>query len=236
MSEKMAIFVTETNHNLARRRHLGTFVLLYSSIIAKTFRPGYHAALQITYMAINKLKTILVSLCAFAVPAFASAAADDDNNGREVDEIDNFDFLYSNDGQDIENYDAASMENLMDEAFSLLGTRYRSGASGPGGFDCSGFTSYLYAHMGIDLNRSSRGQYTQGKAVSTDNLQMGDLVFFTSPRSGKSIGHVGIVVDYDPMKGDFSFIHASSSDGVTVTKSTDPFFSRRYVGARRISK
>lgn len=161
-----------------------------------------------------------------------TAANGDDEN---EDEIENFDFLYTNDGS-VENYDVVSMENMMDEAFSLIGTRYRSGASGPSGFDCSGFTSYVYRQIGIDLSRSSRGQYTQGEAVASNDLQKGDLVFFTSPGSGRSIGHVGIVVDYDPMKKNFSFIHASTSKGVTVSKSTEPFYSRRFVGARRIQQ
>lgn len=193
-------------------------------------------AIKLTFMMTRRFKTIIISLFAFVAPALASGATDNDNDEQQIDEIDNFDFLYANDGKDIDSYDVASMENLMNEAFSLIGTRYRSGASGPGGFDCSGFTSYLYRQMGVELNRSSRGQYTQGEPVSASNLQTGDLVFFTSPRSGKSIGHVGIVVDYDPMKGNFSFIHASSSGGVKVSKSSEPFYSRRYVGARRISK
>lgn len=176
------------------------------------------------------IKLALVSLCACAMPAFASQQPDNDL----TDEIDNYDFLYTNDG-DVSNYDVASMENLMDEAFSLIGTRYVSGASGPGGFDCSGFTSYLYKQMGIQLNRSSRGQYTQGEAVANGQLQTGDLVFFTSARSGKSVGHVGIVVDYDPMNGNFSFIHASIK-GVKVSQSNEPYYSRRYVGARRITQ
>lgn len=173
-----------------------------------------------------------MSLCLVAVPAFAAQAPDNDN--ELTNEIDNYDFLYTTDGN-VSNYDVASMENLMDEAFSLIGTRYRSGASGPGGFDCSGFTSYLYRQMGIELNRSSRGQYTQGEAVANNNLQTGDLVFFTSPRSGRGIGHVGIVVDYDPINGNFSFIHASIK-GVKVSQSNEPYYSRRYVGARRITQ
>lgn len=183
-------------------------------------------------MSIKKIKITLISLCAVALPAFASHAGD--NDGQNDDEIDNFDFLYTN-ASSVDNYDAASMENMMDEAFSLLGTRYRPGASGPGGFDCSGFTSYLYRQIGVDLNRSSRGQYTQGEAVASNDLQKGDLVFFTSPGSGSSIGHVGIVVDYDPMNKKFNFIHASSK-GVTVSSSSEPFYSRRYVGARRIQQ
>lgn len=164
------------------------------------------------------------------VPAVAAQAPDNENDSEEID---NYDFLYNNDGS-VDDYDVASMENLMDEAFSLIGTRYRAGSSSPSGFDCSGFTSYLYKQLGIDLNRSSRGQYQQGEAVASGNLQKGDLVFFTSPRSGRSIGHVGIVVDYDPINKSFSFIHASTK-GVKVSSSSEPFYSRRYVGARRVS-
>lgn len=178
----------------------------------------------------KRIKFALAALCVAAMPTFATQLPDND----QTDEIDNYDFLYTEDGN-VDNYDVASMENLMDEAFSLIGTRYRSGASGPGGFDCSGFTSYLYKQMGITLNRSSQGQYTQGEAVANNNLQTGDLVFFTSPRSGRGIGHVGIVVDYDPMNGNFSFIHASIK-GVKVSQSNEPYYSRRYVGARRITQ
>ena len=178
----------------------------------------------------KRIKLALAALCVAAMPTFAAQLPDND----QTDEIDNYDFLYTEDGN-VDNYDVASMENLMDEAFSLIGTRYRSGASGPGGFDCSGFTSYLYKQMGITLNRSSQGQYTQREAVANNNLQTGDLVFFTSPRSGRGIGHVGIVVDYDPMNGNFSFIHASIK-GVKVSQSNEPYYSRRYVGARRITQ
>lgn len=183
-------------------------------------------------MKLKNIKTVLATLCVAAMPLFVSAQTVAD--GEKSDEIDNYDFLYTSDGS-VNDYDVASMDNLMDEAFSLIGTRYRAGASSPSGFDCSGFTSYLYRQMGIELNRSSRGQYAQGEAVEENELRTGDLVFFTSPRSGKSIGHVGIVVDYDPMNGNFSFIHASTT-GVRVSQSNEPFYSRRYVGARRISQ
>lgn len=183
-------------------------------------------------MKLKNIKTVLATLCVAAMPLFVSAQTTAD--GGKSDEIDNYDFLYTSDGS-VNDYDVASMDNLMDEAFSLIGTRYRAGSSSPSGFDCSGFTSYLYRQMGIELNRSSRGQYAQGEAVEESELRTGDLVFFTSPRSGKSIGHVGIVVDYDPMNGNFSFIHASTT-GVRVSQSNEPFYSRRYVGARRISQ
>ena len=122
-------------------------------------------------------------------------------------EIDNYDFLYNDSDFDY-GYDATATENLMDEAFAHLGTRYRRGAKGPSVFDCSGFTSYVIG-------------------------KMNDLVFFTSPGSGRGVGHVGIVVDVNE-NGTFTFIHASTREGVKISNSTDGYYARRYVGVRRV--
>ena len=87
--------------------------------------------------------------------------------------------------------------------------------------------------MGIELGRSSRAQYSDGEAVDKDELRTGDLVFFTGSNSRGPIGHVGIVVDVDPISGSFNFIHASTK-GVKVSNSKERYYSRRYVGARRV--
>ena len=170
-------------------------------------------------------------LFAIASPALA----DNDKDEKKEDdctEIDNYDFLYNNDNYDSD-FKFAPIENMLDEAFSHVGARYRAGHAGPNAFDCSGFTSYVFKNMGVDLGRSSRDQYNDGNPVVKEDLQSGDLVFFTSPRSGRSIGHVGIVVDVDPMSGSFNFIHASTK-GVKVSNSNEAYYSRRYVGARRV--
>ena len=149
----------------------------------------------------------------------------------ERHEIDNFDFLYN--GTDYDDYNAAATQDLMSEAFSHIGTRYRSGAKGPYAFDCSGFTSYVYRQFGENIGSCSRDQYAKNQPISRNDLQTGDLVFFTSRGSGRGVGHVGIVVDVNN-DGSFSFIHASTSEGVKVSKSTDGYYARRYVGARRV--
>lgn len=180
----------------------------------------------------NKIITFMTMLC-LAIPAFADNEKDGEAN-QDTQEIDNYDFLYNNEDYNSE-FSIAPVNEMLDEAFSHLGARYRRGQSGPGGFDCSGFTSYVFKNMGIDLGRSSRDQYNQGSPVSFENLQSGDLVFFTSPGYGRSIGHVGIVVDVDPLKGSFNFIHASTK-GVKVSSSNEAYYSRRYVGARRVKQ
>lgn len=151
----------------------------------------------------------------------------------DEEEVGNFDFLYGNNGDN----GFTQAEMLMEEAFSHMGTRYRSGAKGPSAFDCSGFTSYVYKQQAdIFIGASSRDQYARNLPISRSELQCGDLVFFTSPNSGHNVGHVGIVVDVDPITQDFTFIHASSRSGVKLSSSTDSGYAKRYVGARRIQQ
>lgn len=151
-------------------------------------------------------------------------------------EIDNYDFLYEDSYDDLNvGYDDLLINDLMDEAYSHIGARYRSGSKGPNSFDCSGFTGYVFKQMGHPgIGASSRDQYARNIPVSRSEMQRGDLVFFTSPGSGRNVGHVGIVVDVDPINNTFNFIHASSSEGVKVSKSTDGFYARRFIGVRRV--
>lgn len=125
---------------------------------------------------------------------------------------------------------------IADYAAQFIGRRYRLGSTGPKTFDCSGFMSYIFKNSGIDLNRTSKMQYTQGETVDRDNLKPGDLMFFSSPRSGRGkVGHVAMVVDVDTINGECTFIHASSSKGVSYQKFPDGgYFSRNYIGAKRV--
>lgn len=155
---------------------------------------------------------------------------------ERIEEIDNYDFLYesSNDDLNLE-YESLTVNSLLDEAMSHIGARYRSGSKGPRTFDCSGFTSYVFRQVeGTDIGCSSRDQYARNVPVSRSEMQRGDLVFFTSPSSGRNVGHVGIVVDVDPISRTFNFIHASSSDGVKISSSNDGFYARRFIGVRRV--
>lgn len=131
---------------------------------------------------------------------------------------------------------AALAETLLSKAFQYIGVPYRSGQSSPKGFDCSGFTSYVFRQMNIQLTRSSRTQYTEGQPVANiTDLRKGDLVFFGGARGGsRSVGHVGIVTEVNPELRSFKFIHASRSAGIKVDDSKQAYYSHRYVGARRI--
>lgn len=118
---------------------------------------------------------------------------------------------------------------VIEYAKQYLGYKYVAGGSSPSiGFDCSGFTTYVYKHFGISLNRSSRDQIKNGVAVSKNNLQPGDILIFNGS-SNTSIGHVGIYV------GGNDFIHAANSrEGVIITSLSSSYYQKRYVGARRV--
>lgn len=114
-------------------------------------------------------------------------------------------------------------------ALRYLGTRYRYGGSSSRGFDCSGFTAYVYRQYGINLPHNSAAQYRVGKPVRRSELRPGDLVFFRT--RGRRISHVGIYI------GNGKFVHASSARGrVRVDTLNSGYYRQRYAGARRITK
>lgn len=125
---------------------------------------------------------------------------------------------------DAETVEATPLASIVD---SVYGTPYKYGGTSMSGFDCSGFTRYVFSQMGIKLARVSTAQYKQGTPVPKSELQAGDLVFFETMGGGK-VSHVGIYV------GDGEFAHASSSKGIRIDKLSNNYYQNRYVGAKRI--
>ena len=115
--------------------------------------------------------------------------------------------------------------DLVSWALSLRGVPYVFGGSSKNGFDCSGFTQYVFKASGISLPRTSYSQFGVGSSVSKNQLQPGDLVFFTTYSKGAS--HVGIYV------GGGNFVHASDN-GVRTTSLSESYYANRYLGARRV--
>jgi len=124
---------------------------------------------------------------------------------------------------------------LVTMSMKYLGTPYRYGGRTPKAFDCAGFACYLYKQFGYELPGWSGAQARLGIEVSdTRNLRAGDLVFFGGRGAKKIVGHTGIVVDTDVQTGVFRFIHASTGAGVIISKSTEDYYKKRYITARRI--
>ena len=107
-------------------------------------------------------------------------------------------------------------------ATQYLGAPYVWAGASPGGFDCSGLVSYVYARVGVSIPHNAAQQYRHGTPVARGNLQLGDVVFFDRLR------HNGIYLD------DGRFIHATKPGGVKIARLDDDWFRTRWVGARRL--
>jgi cell wall-associated NlpC family hydrolase len=126
--------------------------------------------------------------------------------------------------------------SIVDYAKQFLGTRYVYGGASPSGFDCSGFTMYVYKQArGISLPHSATSQWQSGigtKVTSISDLQVGDLVYFNDPSrsQGKACSHAGIYI------GNGQIIHSSSSrsGGVIISDLTSGYYNTYFVGGLHI--
>ena len=126
---------------------------------------------------------------------------------------------------------SSSASGIVATAKQHLGTRYVYGGASPSGFDCSGFTMYIYKQHGYSLPHTAAGQWQSGigtKVYSIGALQPGDLVFFNDPsrNAGKACSHAGIYF------GGGQFIHSSSSksNGVIISDLTSGYYNTYFVG------
>ena len=114
-------------------------------------------------------------------------------------------------------------------ALQYVGYPYVYGGASPSGFDCSGFVTYVVKQFGYSVNRTASGQMDNGVAVDRSQLQPGDLVFFNSGNPNKRATHVGMYI------GGGEFVHASTSTtGVIVSDLNSSYYTRVFVGARRL--
>jgi len=118
------------------------------------------------------------------------------------------------------------VRRVVQAALRYQGVPYVFGGTSPNGFDCSGFTRYIFAQAGINLPRAADEQYEVGQNVSYGQLQSGDLVYFTTYEPGAS--HVGIYL------GNGQFISATSSRGIAIARIDSGYWGDRYLGARRV--
>ena len=117
------------------------------------------------------------------------------------------------------------IQEIIDYAKSLTGSPYSGGGNTPSGFDCSGYTKYVFANFGVNIPRTAAEQYRAGQAISSSEAKPGDLVVFSS---GGYISHVGIYL------GNSQFISSTSSRGVIATSIYGPYWGEHFYGFSRI--
>lgn len=124
-------------------------------------------------------------------------------------------------------------DSIVNYGKLFLNTPYHYGSTGTDTFDCSGFTSYVYRNFGYTLQRNSADQAQQFDTIDRSQLKTGDLVFFSGRGRSKRVGHVGIVVAAKE-NGEFDFIHSAVHSGVTISNSTESYYTKRFIKANRV--
>lgn len=166
---------------------------------------------------------ILLSACS------STHTANPDSAQTEMRAVNDKDGLLLQASQDefeamVRNVDIKS--KILDQYADWKGVRYRLGGESKRGIDCSAFVQRTFREQfGMDLPRSTYQQEDMGKRVQRSKLRPGDLVLF---RSGSTGRHVGIYLGND------QFVHASTSNGVMISKLSNVYWNKRYHEARRV--
>ena len=124
-----------------------------------------------------------------------------------------------------------SADQLIAIASEHLGTRYRSGGTKSGGFDCSGLMCYTFSQLDFKLPRTSNEQSRTGKKVKKTQAQKGDLIFFSTNGRG-SVNHVGMITEV--VDDEIFFIHSSVSRGVIVSSVKEAYYAKRFIRINRV--
>ena len=133
-----------------------------------------------------------------------------------------------------DNRTSIQKDKIINYAKKQIGVKYKYAGNTPKeGFDCSGFTKYVFSNFNIEVPRRSVDYQNIGKKVNLSNCTKGDILLFTGRDKSKRVtGHVGIVVSNN--SGTIKFIHASSSRGIVISDMKVSYYKERILGARRI--
>ncbi|HEX8577029.1 MAG TPA: C40 family peptidase [Flavobacterium sp.] len=120
---------------------------------------------------------------------------------------------------------------LINNAMQFIGVRYRGGGTSTSGMDCSGMVTAIFNIFDRKLPRSSNEMSRFGEQRKEDEIQKGDLIFFKT-NGRKVINHVGMVIDV--INDEIKFIHSSSSRGVIVSSTKEPYYKRAFAQVNKV--
>lgn len=120
---------------------------------------------------------------------------------------------------------------LVDKASQYIGIKYKYGGTTPNGFDCSGLMCTTFKEIDLSLPRTSSAQATYGEKIKMKESQKGDLIFFATGRKNR-ISHVGMITEVN--EDEIKFIHASTSSGVMISSSKEPYYADRIIQVNRV--
>lgn len=122
--------------------------------------------------------------------------------------------------------------SIVSDAKSYIGTRYRTGGTTKKGMDCSGLVYTAFNTNGVKMHRTSFDMSKQGKPIKTREVKKGDLLFFKTSKSSRSINHVGVVSKVT--NDGIYFIHSSSSKGVIESSLKTDYWNKSFKFAKRV--
>ena len=123
------------------------------------------------------------------------------------------------------------VNHLIEKATDNIGVRYKAGGTTKNGFDCSGLVYVTFESENIKLPRSSFEQAKIGTVITLKEAQKGDLIFFKTNRS-KQINHVGLITEVS--SGEIKFVHSSTSKGVIISSTKEPYYQNSFAQINRL--
>ena len=130
------------------------------------------------------------------------------------------------------NKTASKVAKIVRNALKYEGVKYKFGGTTKRGMDCSGVVFVAFGKERIQLPRVSRDMANKGHKISLSKVRKGDLLFFKTTNSKRSINHVGLIVSIK--KGQIRFIHATSSRGVIVSSLSEKYWKKAFVKATNV--